>query len=128
MKSSTKKKAAKKAPVKTGKTVKKAAKAAPKKAAKKEVVINHNKHFPIVNKSRTEITELLNSTNGKFFTSTHIDKQGNPRTMNAIKSSKSQPTALGYITVWSVRDKDYRTIDPRTITDLSFSGIHYQVK
>lgn len=127
MKSSTKK-AAKKAPAKTGKTTKKAAKAAPKKAAKKAVVIQHNKNFPIIAKSRTEITEILKTTNGKFFTSTHLDKQGVPRTMNAIKSSKSQPTALGYLTVWSVRDKDYRTIDPRTITDLSFGGLHYQVK
>jgi hypothetical protein len=89
--------------------------------------VSHNKKFPVVKASRTEMVNVINSTKGRFFTSTHIDKDGNSRTMNAIKSNKPA-TELGYITVWSVQDKGYRNLNPQTLTDVSFGGTHYVAK
>lgn len=94
---------------------------APVKAAK------HNKSFPVQKVSRTKMIQIINDTRGRFFTSTHIDKENKPRTMNAIKSNKST-TELGYITVYSMSDKGLRNINPQTITDLSFGGVHYVAK
>ncbi len=89
--------------------------------------VSHNKKFPVVKTTRTKIVQILNETKGRFFTSTHIDKEGLPRTMNAIKSNKPA-SELGYILVYSMIDKGYRNINPQTITDLSFGGTHYQAK
>jgi hypothetical protein len=91
----------------------------------------HNKSFPLQKASRSEMVRLINGSQGRFFTCTHIDKDGNARTMNAIKSNRVQETAssdLGYITVYSMLDKGYRNINPQTITDLSMNRTHYSTK
>lgn len=90
-------------------------------------IITHNKKFPIQKVSRTAMVKIINETKGRFFTSTHIDKEGNARTMNVIKSNKPADE-LGYIMVYSMQDKGYRNINPQTITDVSFKGTHYKVK
>jgi len=87
----------------------------------------HNPKFTLCKVSRTEMVEIINATNGKFFTSTHIDTTGNARTMNCMKSSKSVADALGMLTVYSILDKGYRIINPQTLTDLSFNKVHYYV-
>lgn len=87
--------------------------------------VNHNRKFPIVKVSRTKMVQVLNDTKGRFFTSTHIDKDGNSRTMNAIRSNRPV-NELGYITVYSIVDKGWRNINPQTLTDLSFGGTHYK--
>lgn len=89
--------------------------------------ITHNKKFPVVKASRTEMVNVINGTKGRFFTSTHIDKDGNARTMNAIKSNKPA-SELGYILVYSLQDKGYRNLNPQTLTDVSFKGTHYTAK
>jgi len=89
--------------------------------------IVHNRKFPVVKASRTEMVNVINSTKGRFFTSTHIDKDGSPRTMNAIKSNKPA-SELGYILVYSLQDKGYRNLNPQTLTDVSFKGTHYTAK
>jgi hypothetical protein len=88
--------------------------------------ILHNKKFPVVRTSRTKMVQLINNSKGRFFTCSHVDKDGSLRTMNALKSNKSQQTELGYITVWSVRDKGYRNVNPQTLTDLSIGGLHHK--
>jgi hypothetical protein len=89
--------------------------------------ITHNKWFPVVKVSRTKMVTILNSTKGRFFTTTHIDAKGKPRTMNAIKSN-APATPLGHLTVYSLQDRGYRTINPTTLTDLTFQNVHYKVK
>ena len=84
----------------------------------------HNKKFPLVKASRTEMVNMINASKGRFFTSTHIDANGNARTMNCIKSNKPA-SELGYISVYSVLDMGDRQINPQTITELSFGGVHY---
>jgi hypothetical protein len=91
----------------------------------------HNKSLPLQKASRSEMVRMINGSQGRFFTCTHIDKNGDSRTMNAIKSNRIQETPssdLGYITVYSMLDKGYRNINPQTITDLSMSGVHYAIK
>lgn len=88
-------------------------------------VVSHNKAFPVQKVSRTQMVNVINNTKGRFFTATHIDTNGQPRTMNAIKSNRPA-TELGYITVWSVQDKGYRNINPQTLTDVSFGRVHYK--
>lgn len=111
------------------KPTKKATKATKKTTpvVKKEKEITHNKKLPVVKVSRTKMVQLLNETKGKFFTSTHVDKDGNARTMNAVKSNKPA-SELGYILVYSLRDKGYRNINPQTMTDLSTKNTHFVVK
>lgn len=87
--------------------------------------IVHNKAFPVSKVSRTKMVQVINETKGRFFTVTHIDKDGQARTMNAIKKN-TPATELGYITVYSVQDKGYRNINPQTLTDLSFGRVHYK--
>jgi hypothetical protein len=90
-------------------------------------IIVHNKKLPVQKISRTKMVQMLNDSKGRFFTSTHIDKDNNPRTMNCIKRN-TPPTDLGYITVYSMVDKGLRNINPQTITNLSINGTHYVAK
>lgn len=110
---------ARKSALKAQATIAPAPVAAPRKA------VSHNKAFPVQKVSRTAMVNVINNTKGRFFTATHIDQDGQPRTMNAIKS-KSPATALGYITVYSLQDKGYRNINPQTLTDVSFGRVHYK--
>ena len=84
----------------------------------------HNKKFPLKKASRTEMVDLINTSKGRFFTSTHVDANGNARTMNCIKTNK-EASALGYIPVYSMLDAGERQINPQTICELSFGGVHY---
>ena len=93
--------------------------------------IKHNKHFPLVKSTRSAMTKMIKESNGRFFTCTHVDKEGNLRTMNAVKSNReieTPATDLGYITVYSTQDKGFRNINPQTITDLSINRTHYVTK
>lgn len=76
---------------------------------------------PVKKVSRTAMVKALKENGGKFFTSTHIDKNGNPNTMNAVML-KSQDSSLGYLRVWSLTDKGYRNINPQTLTHLNIAG------
>ena len=89
--------------------------------------VSHNRKFPVVKASRTEMVNVINSTKGRFFTTTHIDKDGQARTMNVIKSNRPA-TELGYILVYSLQDKGYRNLNPQTLTDVTFRGTHYTAK
>ena len=71
--------------------------------------------------SRTIMVKNLKENGGKFFTSTHVGKDGKLHTMNAIMLKK-QDSELGYFRVWSVSDKGYRNINPQTIVSLNISG------
>lgn len=117
----------KKAATKTAKIVVTSSNISSKKksAPTKQVKMSKSALYDYV--SRTEMVQIINNSKGQFFTTTHIDKEGNPRTMNCQKS-KSPSTSLGYITVYSMQDKGYRNIDPRTLTDLVFCGVHYKVR
>lgn len=66
--------------------------------------------------SRTKIIEMINSIRGKYFTTTHIDKENNPRTMRCIQRSGAGRTELGYISVWVPKENGIRNINPQTIT------------
>lgn len=81
--------------------------------------------IPVKRVSRTTMVKLINDSKGRFFTSTHEDKEGNMRTMNCIKK-KGKPTELGYITVWVPKEKDYRNINPQTLSELVIDGTHYK--
>lgn len=76
---------------------------------------------PVKKVSRTAMVKALKENGGKFFTSTHIDKNGNPNTMNAVML-KSQDFSLGYIRVWSLTDRGYRNINSQTLTRLNIAG------
>jgi len=87
-----------------------------------------NKMIPqleVVRSSRTKMTQIINESHGRFFTSTHIDKDGNPRTMNGVKA-KNANTELGYIRIYVPKEKGFRLINPQTLTDLMFKGKHYR--
>lgn len=108
-----------------------------KKAAKKATLVltprknkntKHKKSAVVVKISKTDMTNIILGSRGALFTSTHVDTSGKPRTMDAIVTSDDPQNDLGFITVFSVKDKGYRTINPQTLTDLSIDNIHYQTK
>jgi hypothetical protein len=76
--------------------------------------------------SRTKATELINGTKGKFFTVTFTKANGQMRSING--NTKGKTTNLGYLNIYSLKDKGYRNVNPRTITSVSLSGIIYKVK
>ena len=77
--------------------------------------------------SRTTMVKLINETKGRFFTVTFTDKDGQPRTLNCNKK-KNSTTDLGYITVWSPKDKGYRNVNPQTLSEFKFDGVTYKAK
>lgn len=78
--------------------------------------------------SRTTATNLIKNSNGKFFTVTFKTVgKGNFRTINC-NMKKSAVTALGDLTVYSMQDKDYRTVRPANITALTIEKQSYIVR
>lgn len=77
--------------------------------------------------SKTKAVEIINSTKGKFFTVTFTTKDNRVRTINCNKKANST-TSLGYIRVYSTKDKGLRSINPHTITELKYNNTIYKVK
>ena len=88
----------------------------------------HNKHFPLQKMSRTNMMKLIMESNGRFITTTHVDANGDLRTMNITVKKGSELGPLGLLTVYSVRDGEYRNLNPQTLTELSINRIHYKTK
>lgn len=91
---------------------------------KKKIITKHNKSFPIVQTTRTKMLKVIAETKGKFFTTTHIGKDQNPHTINCIRFKK-QDDPMGYIQVFATQAREMRLVNPQTLTELSFQGIHY---
>ncbi len=77
--------------------------------------------------SRTKAVEIINSTNGKFFTVAFVKKDGTTRIMNCNKKKNSK-SALGYIVVNDISSGKTKNVDPRTILGLSFNKQVYKIK
>jgi C-terminal processing protease CtpA/Prc len=77
--------------------------------------------------SRTKATEIITGSKGKFFTVTFTKNNSKPRTING-NYKKGNTTKLGYLTVYSMTDKGYRSVNPKTISSLSWNGTTYRVK
>jgi hypothetical protein len=88
----------------------------------------HNKHFPLQKMSRTNMMNLIMKSNGRFITTTHVDANGDLRTMNITVKKGAELGPLGLLTVYSVRDGEYRNLNPQTLTELSINRIHYKTK
>lgn len=76
--------------------------------------------------TRTKAVEIINGTSGKFFTVTFTTKDNRVRSINCNKKTNST-TPLGYIRVYSTKDKGYRTINPKTISQLKYNNTTYNV-
>jgi len=90
-------------------------------------VSKHNKSFPLVKTTRTKMLKTLAESKGKFITTTHIGKDQKPHTINGIRY-KNQDNSMGYIKLYSMSNKEVRLVNPQTLTDLSFQGVHYVAK
>lgn len=75
--------------------------------------------------NRTRAVELINSTKGRFFTVTFVTPKGE-RTINC-NCKKDSVSSLGYINVYSMKDKGYRNVNTRTIKQISFNNNIYKV-
>jgi len=91
---------------------------------KQPALTKHNKSFPVVKTTRTKMLTTIADTKGKFMTTTHIGKDGKPHTINGIRY-KVQDNKMGYIKVYSTVAKEVRFVNPQTLTELSFKGVHY---
>lgn len=77
--------------------------------------------------SRTNAVKLITESKGKFFTVTFKKENDSLRTINGNYKA-GNTTALGYLTIWSAKDKSYKNVNPRTITSLVIDSINYTVK
>ena len=77
--------------------------------------------------SRTEAVRKIIANKGRFFTATFVTNEGNTRSINCNAKSDCI-TPLGYITVYSPKDKGYRSINPKTLSHLAIAGVQYKVK
>ena len=84
--------------------------------------------------SKTKAVELINNTNGKIFTVTFLNKDNKERTINGrlkvtknLKGNKNKAADLGYITMFSMKDKGYRNVNKQTLISLKTAGSSYQI-
>ncbi len=71
--------------------------------------------------SRTKAVKAIQSNGGKFMTITFIKKNNTERTINCIMKNGAV-SDLGYLNVYSIPDKGYRNIDPRTIKQVNINN------
>lgn len=77
--------------------------------------------------TRTKAVEKIDNSKGRFFTPTFTTKAGNERTINC-NFKKGSVTKLGHLRVYSMQDKGYRSVDPRTISKLVIDKQVFKVK
>lgn len=77
--------------------------------------------------ARTTAVRKIEDSKGKFFTATWETRNGNERTINCNYKAGST-TRLGYMRVYSPKDKGYRSIDPRTLKEVKMEGIIYKIR
>lgn len=94
---------------------------------KQQKLGNHNKKFPIVKSTRTQMLKIIADTAGRIMTTTHVGKDGELHTINGIRYKK-QDHPMGYIKVYSMVAKEVRFVNPQTLTELSFDGMHHIAK
>lgn len=80
--------------------------------------------------SRTKAVEMITKSKGKFFTVTFTKKKDNStRTINGnFKISNDNPSKLGYLTIYSPKDKGYRNINSQTLKSLNINGTTYSIR
>lgn len=77
--------------------------------------------------NKTQAVELMENSKGRYFTVTFATKTNPNRVMNCNCKKNSQ-TKLGYLRVYSPKDKGYRSVNPQTINGLKINNITYKVK
>lgn len=78
--------------------------------------------------SKTKAVELIKSTKGKFFTVTFMKKDGTIRTINGNYKNTNTSDTLGYLKVYSMKDKGYRQVNTQSIKTISFMSKTYNVR
>jgi len=85
--------------------------------------------------SRSRAVELMKTSQGRFFTVSFMKKDNTERTINGrtkvtknSKGGKNPATNLGYVSVYSTKEKGYRNVNSQTITNLKINGETYKVK
>ncbi len=77
--------------------------------------------------NKTQAVELMENSKGRYFTVTFATKNNPNRVMNC-NCKKGAKTALGYLRVYSPKDKGYRSVNPQTVNALKINNITYKVK
>lgn len=83
---------------------------------------NKTKNTAVI--SRTTAVKFINNSKGRRFTITFVKNNGVSRTMNG---SRKNQTPLGNI-VMNVTNQGYKTVNPKTITELRINGNIYSVR
>lgn len=78
--------------------------------------------------SKSKAVELIQNSKGRFFTVDFVKKDNSQRTINCNYKIPSKPSKLGYIMVYSMKDKGYKNINPQTIKNLTINNINYKVR
>jgi hypothetical protein len=89
--------------------------------------MSKKREFKIEKVTRTEMVKKIHEVGGRIFSSVHIGKDKKPHYI-AGKRLAVQDNPLGYIQVHSMQKGEPRLINPQTVTDLKFNGVHYKLK
>lgn len=94
-----------------------------------------NKQTKMNTITRSKAVELIKNSQGRFFTVSFTKKDNTERTINGrtkvtkgSKGGKNPAINLGYISVYSTKEKGYRNVNSQTITSLKINGETYRVK
>jgi hypothetical protein len=78
-----------------------------------------------VKSTRTKMAKMIAETKGRVFTTTHLGVDGQMHMINGMRY-KNQTDPLGNIQVYSIKAKEMRLINPKTLKTLSFEGVNYK--
>lgn len=91
------------------------------------IVTNNINTYKMTRISRTNAINALLNSKGKFFTVTFKKTNGSVRTINGNCKANSL-TRLGYLTMYSFKDKSYKNVNTRSITSVSINNTVYTVR
>lgn len=81
----------------------------------------------VINKkvSKTKIVSIIEETAGKFVSVSFMKNNKEKRKINGI-FKKNSMDKQGYLVIYSLTDKGYRKINPRTIISLKSNNCAYK--
>lgn len=78
--------------------------------------------------SRTTVLSLMQKSGGRFFGVTFTKKDGTIRKMNVkLNTHHSKPTNLGYLLVFDSADKNYKSLNLQTLSEVRIDKQVYSV-
>lgn len=77
--------------------------------------------------SKNTAVELVHGSKGRIMTISYTKNNGQPRTQNCVRAAQQLQANLGYITVYDMKEKEFKNIAAARISKLTTNGVTYKV-